>query len=75
MNKPLQRFQDRIGKTIYRDAVSCTCETCEHWTQQWITIFNESHAQYLHTVHCEMWIQYWDNDKWVEQMKDLFWFK
>ena len=77
MNKPLKRFTDRIWKTIYRDAVSCWCQSCKDGAEHWINIFNDSHAQYLHTVHCEMWIKYRDTKEvdWLEKMKDLFWFK
>ncbi len=75
MQKPLQRFIDRIGKTIYRDAVSCWCQSCKEGTEHWIEVFSKDHAQYLHTVHCEMWIEYRDKDKWIEQVKDLFWIK
>lgn len=75
--KPLKRFTDRIGKTIYRDAVSCGCKTCEDWWKHWVEIFSEQHAQYLHTVQCEMWVKYRSTKKvdWLEQVKDLFWFK
>jgi len=73
--KPLKRFTDRIGKTIYRDTISCGCKTCKECTDNWIEILNKDHAEYLHTVHCEMWIKYRDTKAidWDQKIKDLFW--
>ena len=56
----LQRFIDRIGKTVYRDAVSCPCQSCKDWTEKWIEIWDKIHAQYLYDVQCDMWTEYRD---------------
>jgi hypothetical protein len=75
--KPLKRFTDRIGKTIYRDAVSCGCPTCKDWWEHWIEIYNQAHAYYLEACQWDLWIKYRDtkDNDWLEQLKDLFWFK
>lgn len=57
----LQRFIDRIGKRIYRDATTCWCDDCEIITKAWLVIFNENHAKHLHSVSCDYPIEYRDN--------------
>ena len=74
MKKPLKRFTDRIWKTIYRDPVDCWCATCEDGGKHWVEIFSDSHAKYLHAVHYDMDIEYYDTqDDQLEKLKTMFW--
>lgn len=54
----LQRFIDRIGKRIYRDATDCPCCICECVTKEWLIIDDESHANLLFDYQNEMWYIY-----------------
>lgn len=66
--KQLDRFTSRVWKTIYRFSV-------EDNTIYSIDVFSKEHAEYLHTVHCSMWVEYYDTPwaDWLEQLKDMFW--
>jgi len=75
MKKSLKWFQERIWKTIYRDELSCKCDTCVNGWLHWIKILSENHAGYLYTVHCELNIEYYDTqDKQLDKLKTIFWF-
>ncbi len=46
-SKLKQWFIDRIGKRIYRDVSTCTCNTCKEIEENGLVIFDEQHADYL----------------------------
>lgn len=50
MAKTLQWFLDRIGKTVYRDKSTCTCESCQKVLKEGLIIRDEQHARYLHMI-------------------------
>jgi len=43
-------FEKRIGKIVYRNRVSCTCEICRNGYTNGIYIIDSQHAGYL----CDM---------------------
>lgn len=47
INKRLQWFIERIGKRVYRGAVSCACSVCVGVTNNGLVIQDELHANYL----------------------------
>jgi hypothetical protein len=59
-NKRHQWFIDRIGKTVYRPPVSCTCQSCIDGHLKGILISDETHADYLHCCEGEMRLRYAD---------------
>lgn len=57
----LKWFKNRVGKVIFRDAVSCPCNVCENGTKNGIRITDEFHAQCLYDYeNSEMGIIYRD---------------
>jgi len=50
-------FLNRIGKTIYRKPLSCSCKGCQKTDVQ---ITNKQHAIYIYDCHNEMGIKYYD---------------
>jgi len=48
-----QRFIDRIGKRIFRDASSCTCNDCKRIESEWLIIYDLIHAKYIYTAQCD----------------------
>jgi len=58
--KDLSWFQERIGRRIYRDAVSCGCTICKSGTIHGVFVFDENHAQYLFDCQNEIGIRYRD---------------
>ena len=50
MAKTLQWFLNRIGKTVYRDKSTCTCESCLNALTEGLIIRNEQHAKYLYMI-------------------------
>lgn len=63
-NKPhtLKWFLNRLGKTVYRDDVSCPCPTCKKGTTDGIVIGDKQHAEYLHLIETshDMGVNYRD---------------
>ena len=53
-------FIDRIGKTIYRNETTCTCDTCKYVTDKGLVIRDEFHVDYLLMVQGELGIEYRD---------------
>lgn len=49
----LQWFKNRVGKRIYRDKVSCPCETCVNITKNGLTIHSEFHARYVYDTQID----------------------
>ena len=58
--KDLIWFQERIGKRIYKDAVSCGCTICKSGTIHGVFVFDEYHALYLFDVQNELGILFRD---------------
>lgn len=58
--KPESWFQERIGKIVYRDQISCPCLTCKQGTENGILIHDKQHANYLYLCQNEMDIEYRD---------------
>lgn len=56
-------FVERIGQKIYRDDNGCDCHVCKTIERVGLVIHDELHAQYLHDVHTEMGINYYDTKK------------
>lgn len=46
-------FLDRIGKRIYRNADSCTCETCKDVVENGLIVHDAFHAQYLYDLQMD----------------------
>lgn len=53
-------FKDRIGKTIYRDMVSCQCYPCQKAGREGIKVVDEMHAGYLADIEVDLGIRYRD---------------
>ena len=48
MSKERQQwFKDRIGKRVFRNAVSCPCNTCTRVEKKGLIINDEMHAESL----------------------------
>ena len=60
-------FTDRIGKRIYRNENSCTCEVCKGVGNHGLVIFDRTHAQYLQGAECELGVYYFDTPEEVEE--------
>lgn len=52
MYKPRNKqwFLDRIGKRIYRDKLSCDCDTCNNNEAHGLIVCDELHANYLSMI-------------------------
>ena len=55
-----QWFIDRIGKVIYRDAVSCKCSSCTESEDKGFKVRDRNHADYLYMISCDLIIDYRD---------------
>ena len=67
-----QWFLSRIGKRVFRNETSCTCNICKHVSQCGLVISDESHAIYLLDCECEYTneghpLRYFDTKEKVEQ--------
>ncbi len=64
LNKKIQKkwFTDRIGKTIYRDAVDCKCKICEEVGRNGVLIRDKLHAIYLYDISGELGVGYRDKN-------------
>ena len=51
---------NRIGKTIYRNETTCTCNTCKDATNKGLVIRDELHVDYLLMVQDDLDIEYRD---------------
>lgn len=51
--KSIEWFKDRIGKKIYRDKLSCPCETCEVNGIHGLIVEDELHANYLSMIDAD----------------------
>jgi hypothetical protein len=47
-NERLNWFIDRIGKRVFRNDVTCQCETCQNISKSGIVIEDNMHAEYLY---------------------------
>lgn len=63
-NKPhtLKWFQNRIGKRIFRDPVSCPCPACFEVGQKGKVVRNKQDAEYLYHIQNDLHIIYRDNE-------------
>lgn len=57
MTHDLQWFIDRIGKKVYRDTLTCECDTCKSDS---VFIMDRFHANYLYDIQNEMGINYYE---------------
>lgn len=48
--RPLKWFKDRVGKTIYRDKITCPCLWCFQAFCNGLIITDKDHAQYLFDI-------------------------
>lgn len=48
----MQWFLQRIGKVVWRNAVSCKCSVCEHVYANGLLLADESHATYVYDCEC-----------------------
>ena len=79
MNRPklyeerLQWFIDRIGKRVYREDVSCQCDSCKSGTMHGVFVNDKMHAHYLCDISGETDIEYFDEpiNKTIETMATL----
>ena len=53
-------FMNRIGKTIYRNETTCTCNTCKDVPDKGLVIIDEFHVDYLLMVQDDLDIEYRD---------------
>lgn len=60
-DQQLKWFKDRIGKTIYRGAVSCDCDSCNRIEKEGLVIMDEMHADVLNAYSAETQTKYYDN--------------
>ena len=60
MKHTLRWFKNHIGKRIYRDAVSCQCQTCTKVTKEGLIVRDDGHAEYLYNVQYELDVDYRD---------------
>ena len=47
MRRTLKWFTNRIGKKVYRDKISCQCESCVKGGEDGVFVYDEDHAKYL----------------------------
>lgn len=52
-----QWFVDRIGKTVYRNKVSCDCKICDNAYEYGVFISDFVHADYLYCCESEYTIE------------------
>lgn len=55
---PLEWFT--VGKRIWRDEVSCGCDTCIRSTETGLVISSKKHAEYLFMIQSDLDIIYRD---------------
>lgn len=58
--RTLKWFENRIGKRIYRDKVSCNCETCNNVWKNGLIVADKEHAYYLEMISRDLNINYRD---------------
>ncbi len=46
-------FKKRIGKRIYRDSSTCTCNHCKNVEENGLIIHDKIHAGYLYCTQCD----------------------
>lgn len=57
---PFIWFRNRIGKRIYRDKNTCSCESCKKWFKEGTIVTDEDEARYLTMVQYELDFNYSD---------------
>lgn len=66
-------FRDRIGKRVYRRAITGCCSVCDHGNKEGVLIHDRQHADYLHMVESESHldgeesIRYFDTQEEVDE--------
>ena len=60
MKHPISWFVERTGTRIFRDAVSCKCETCEEGTKEGLVVRDTQHADHLYNIQLDLDIDYRD---------------
>lgn len=63
-------FINRIGKRIYRNATTCTCETCRRVYEKGLIVADKFHCDYLFMVQYDLDIDYQDKPLTNQNEKD-----
>lgn len=75
MQNRRQWFLDRIGKTVYRNKLSCTCLICQSVYDNGLFIEDEMQADYLWDMegcyaHDNVKLRYFDTKEEVKQYEE-----
>jgi hypothetical protein len=54
-------FIERIGKRVFRDKNTCSCNTCKEVFEKGLIIEDYDHAIYLFDISNELGLNYYDN--------------
>jgi len=73
-----QRFIDRIWKRIYRNNMTCQCNTCKDVEANWLIVHDNNHAKYLYATYCDFnsewsYIEYHDGYLTHKEIEDELW--
>ena len=64
--------RDRIGKRVYRHALSCKCDVCARVVDDGLVITDKYHAGYITDYAMELGYRYADSPEELEAMKQTF---